>query len=123
MRYLPLLFCLACLPPLEEHGGAAPRPEASDLTFVSGGAALNETLIVAKVPLAGRLAADAVAVWALRYPKWGGRNEGVGVTVPFGAFFPEAVHFVRTALKHPSHRCQWAGADGKTHDGWCRDGT
>ena len=104
-----------CALPLEEHGGAAPRPEASDLTFIGGGAALNESLILARVPWQGRIAADAAAVWALRFPKWGGRNEGVALTVPFGAYLPEFVRFIVVHSRHPA--CQYAGADGVVHAG------
>lgn len=119
MRRLCCLSLLAlvsgCLPPMEEHGGAAPRPEASDAVFIGGGAALNEALILAKIPLAGRLAADAAAVWMLRVPRFGGRNEGVGVTVPFGAFLPEMARFIVVARRRSA--CQYAGADGVVHSG------
>jgi hypothetical protein len=55
-------------------------------------------------------------VYALRVPKWGGRYEGVSVTVPFGAWWPEATRFVVLAKKaHPA--CQYAGMDGIVHEG------
>lgn len=100
---LPLLLCLGCALPMEEHGGAAPRPEPSDLTFMATGAAINTTGLLLHAPAWVRIGADAVAVWALRFPKWGGRYEGVALTLPVGAFVPEWAHTLVHGLNHPTH--------------------
>lgn len=93
----------ACIPPEEMHGGAAPRPEPSDLVFMGTGAAINTTGILLHAPAWMRVGADALAVVILRYPKWGGRYEGVALTLPFGSFIPEWTNVLVHGLKHPSH--------------------
>lgn len=105
-RYLPLMFAMlatSCIPPEELHGGAAAKPEPSDWVFMGGGAALDGGLQLAKVPAGARVLAVAASVIILRYPRWGGRYEGVGLTIPFGAFVPEWTHMLVHGLKHPSH--------------------
>jgi hypothetical protein len=103
VKYALLLLLSACALPMEEHGGAAPRPEPSDLTFMGAGAAINTTGILLKAPQWTRVVADALAVIILRFPKWGGRYEGVALTLPMGAFVPEWTNTLIHGLKHPSH--------------------
>jgi hypothetical protein len=108
IKFSPVALALsACALPLEEHGGAAPKPEPSDFTFMAAGAAINTTGILLKAPWYVRIAADAAAVYVLRFPKWGGRYEGVALTLPFGAYFPEVYAFIRYGKKHPSHPDCW----------------
>ena len=104
MKYALLLLLAACfVPPMEDHGGAAPRPEPPDIVFMSAGAAINTTGLLVKAPAWARVAADALAVVILRLPKWGGRYEGVALTLPVGAFVPEWTHVLIHGLKYPSH--------------------
>ena len=100
---LSLLALSGCALPLEEHGGVAPRPEPSDWAFMAAGAALHTATLAAHLPQWARFAVDGAAVFVLRVPKFGGRYEGVAVTLPVGSITAEWVHTLVHGLAHPTH--------------------
>ena len=100
---LSLLALSGCTLPLEEHGGLAPRPEPSDLVFMGTGAAINTAGLALHLPQWVRFTADAAAVVILRVPKFGGRYEGVAITLPVGSIAVEWVHTLVHGLQHPTH--------------------
>ena len=130
-RLLLVGLCLAlagCIQPaLELHGGLAPKPEhVTGLEFAGMGATWNTGLIAARVPWQARIASDVLIAFSLREVCFGkncqffGRTVDSHITFSMGAFVPEFIRFA-TAKANRSHRCSYPGADGKPHDGWCRD--
>jgi hypothetical protein len=124
MRSLLVLVLLAgaCYPALEEHGGLSPIPsKVTDAEFAAIGGTVDAGLQLAKVPMIPRFAIDATAALAIRNVSTFGRSVDSGFMFLIGTFPTTFVGVVGHALKHPHHRCQYAGADGKTHEGWCPD--
>ena len=70
---------------------------------MAAGAALHTATLAAHLPQWARFAVDGAAVFVLRVPKFGGRYEGVAVTLPVGSITAEWVHTLVHGLAHPSH--------------------
>lgn len=85
--------------PVEDHGGVAPKPAASDLYFLGGGFVVDAALAHAKVPVVPRVVVDGLAAWAVRVPKWGGRTEAAHILVVGGAFLDAWVRGIVKAFR------------------------
>lgn len=86
---IPVALLTACALPLEQHGGVAPHQAPADAVFLAGGAALDGAIQLARRPWWQRAAVVVGVAWTLRIPRFGGRYEGVGLTIPLGAFGSE----------------------------------